>query len=216
MNPTDIDDFNAWFRDYCRVIGTIGDIDRKASKIVDCYTQEGRHYHTLRHILEMRDAFLAHPMPRDSKALEFAIMMHDAVYDPKRHDNEKRSALLAETIATDLFMTKSVRELSPTMILATDHKRAPKSDAERHLVDLDLLIFAAPRDRLLEYDDGIRAEYKHVPDEVYRRVRAGVLGRFEARSPLYLRPCFAQYEATAKENLRFLRERLLSASSSDT
>lgn len=216
MKHSDIDDFNAWFRDYCRLVGTIGDIDRKAQKIANCYTQEGRHYHNLRHILDMRDAFLSHPMPRDAKALEFAIMMHDAVYDPKRHDNETRSALFAETIAVNLFMPKSIRELSPTMILATNHKRIPESDAERHLVDLDLLIFAAPRDRLLAYDDGIRAEYKHVPDEIYRRVRADVLGKFEARSPLYLQPCFAQYETAAKENLRFLRERLVSASLNDT
>ncbi|HIH24061.1 TPA: hypothetical protein HA251_03445 [Candidatus Woesearchaeota archaeon] len=210
MSLTDIDDFNAWFRDYCRFVGTLGNIDREAKKIAACYTQKGRHYHNLRHILDMRDAFLANPMPRDAKALEFAIMMHDAVYDPKRHDNEERSAKLATEVASRLFMPKSVIELAPEMILATDHKRAPESDAARHLVDLDLLIFAMPRNRLLEYDDGIRAEYRYVDEETYRRVRADVLGRFEARSPLYLRPCFAQYETIAKENLRFLRERLLS------
>lgn len=201
--------FIDWFHDFCRFVGTIGDRGRAAHRIADMYSQPERHYHTLHHILEMRDAFMLHPMPRDAKALEYAIMMHDVVYDPKRHDNEERSAELAVKIASQLFMPKNVIELSPGMILATDHKRAPKSDAEHHLIDLDLLIFAAPRDRLLEYDDGIRAEYAHVPDKEYQSVRAGILEKFEKRSPLYLRPCFAQYEATAKENLRFLRERLL-------
>src|SRR5687768_6653671 len=60
------------------------------------YTESHRHYHNVQHIEEC----LAEFAPASSQAthplvLEFAIWFHDAVYDPRRSDNEEESATLA-------------------------------------------------------------------------------------------------------------------------
>ncbi|EKF38376.1 hypothetical protein MOQ_001416 [Trypanosoma cruzi marinkellei] len=71
--------------------------------IVARYTEPQRHYHTMAHLEEMlsclarfqSEAPVAHRLPAEGTrrlVVELAILFHDAVYDPRRSDNEERSA----------------------------------------------------------------------------------------------------------------------------
>ncbi|EAN88867.1 hd phosphohydrolase family protein [Trypanosoma cruzi] len=71
--------------------------------IVARYTEPQRHYHTMTHLEEMlgclarfqSEAPVAHRLPAEGArrlVVELAIFFHDAVYDPRRSDNEERSA----------------------------------------------------------------------------------------------------------------------------
>src|SRR5262249_8094638 len=60
------------------------------------YQAPDRHYHDLRHIEALRGLARQHRAAlNDHEAVEAAIWFHDAVYDPRRSDNEEQSALLA-------------------------------------------------------------------------------------------------------------------------
>ncbi|ESL07679.1 hypothetical protein TRSC58_04628 [Trypanosoma rangeli SC58] len=71
--------------------------------IVTRYTEPQRHYHTLTHLEEMlgclarfqSEAPMAHRLPAAGAqriVVELATLFHDAVYDPRRSDNEECSA----------------------------------------------------------------------------------------------------------------------------
>lgn len=61
------------------------------------YAEPGRAYHNWRHIEELLAQFDAHAGQIEHPlAFRFAILFHDAIYDPRAADNEARSAALFE------------------------------------------------------------------------------------------------------------------------
>ncbi len=56
-------------------------------RLIAAYTGAGRHYHDIRHIDALLQLALLHRSAlRDPVAVDLAILFHDAVYDPERHD----------------------------------------------------------------------------------------------------------------------------------
>ena len=158
------------------------------------YREPHRRYHTLQHLEECFARFdeltaLAEH-PRD---VELAIWFHDAIYDTRRTDNEARSAAWARSIAG---------ERVANLVMATRHETLPQSADEKALVDVDLWILAARRERFDEYEAQVREEYGWVPAFVYRRKRREVLEGIAARPAIYSTAAFVErYEAQARENL---------------
>jgi predicted metal-dependent HD superfamily phosphohydrolase len=65
-------------------------------ELLGAYSQPGRQYHTIEHIASLfrqLEDYGHAVVDRDAVAL--AILFHDVVYDPLRHDNEEKSAALA-------------------------------------------------------------------------------------------------------------------------
>ena len=166
------------------------------------YTEAHRAYHNLEHIRECLDHFdAARHLTARSIEIELAVWFHDAIYDLQRHDNEERSAQLAEetlqAVGSAPEMTRHVGDL----IRLTTHTHAPVGDGAL-LCDIDLAILGASPERFARYDADIRHEYQWVPEEVYRRERARVLGRFLERSRIYATPFFyGQLERPARANI---------------
>jgi len=170
--------------------------------LVKMYGEPHRHYHDLRHISrcleELAEArsHADHPFEE-----ELAIWFHDAVYDPRRSDNEEASAGYAmETLGK--LTEKEILERIRSLILATRHTDPPRSDDERLIADIDLAILGSSAEEYREYEDGIRREYSWVPEDRFKAGRTEVLARFLERDHVYHTGHFREkYEANARANL---------------
>ena len=73
------------------------------SLLASAYTSPDRAYHTLDHLRELCQWFARvedGPGWTRPQQVLLAVLFHDAVYVPSRHDNEKRSAELAHNEIT--------------------------------------------------------------------------------------------------------------------
>lgn len=168
------------------------------------YAEPSLNYHNQAHI----DACLAEfdairPAFRDPAAVELAIWFHDAIYDPRKTDNEERSADLADAMLSAAGVTRQTVETVRRLILATKHDAVPTDHDAQLLVDIDLSILGSADAAFDAYEQAIRQEYAHVPDETFRTGRAAVLRKFLARDRIYATECFAsRFEAAARRNLQ--------------
>ena len=149
----------------------------------------------------------------DPVAVECAILLHDAVYDPAAHDNERRSAALARELLGGIIADESLAR-TVRLIEATERHQVPEGlspeDADdcRIFLDLDLSILGADEGAFDRYEAGVRHEYRHVPEPLFRQGRAAILERFLQRDALYMSDWGRdRFEAKARANLRRARAR---------
>ncbi len=168
------------------------------------YAEPHRRYHTLQHLGECLDTFereRAHAQRPGEVAL--ALWFHDAIYDLQAHDNEAQSADWARNALRAAGIDADAAQRVYELIMATKHDAQPTDSDARLLVDIDLAILGAPLQRFAEYEQQIRAEYAHVPPDVFEPRRRLILDRFLARDPLYQTPGMrTRCEAQARINLR--------------
>jgi predicted metal-dependent HD superfamily phosphohydrolase len=144
----------------------------------------------------------------DPFAVECAILFHDAIYEPTRTDNEQRSVALAKKmlagVVPDDVLRRTVRLIEATQRhLVPDDLTAEETEDCRIFLDMDLSILGGDAVAFDRYEAGVRHEYRHVPETLFRQGRAAVLERFLARDPLYLSAWGrARFEAKGRENLR--------------
>lgn len=169
------------------------------------YSEPHRHYHVLSHILRMLTAFDEHRERFDHPLeVEYAIFMHDIIYDPRSSDNEARSADLAVEWITRSHSTLDAA-LVHRLIMATTHRQISNMADARLLVDIDTLVFAGSDGEYDEYSRAIRQEYSWVPSEIYVVERIRVLNTFLSRERLFTSNVFGPLtEALAVANI--LRE----------
>lgn len=140
--------------------------------------------------------------------VEVALWFHDAIHDPKRPDNEERSAQWARAVAGQAGLEANVGERVAGLILATRHDGATVDQDARVLVDVDLSILGAEPARFDEYERDVRREYAWVPGLVFRRERRKILRSCLERPRLFqTERLHAALEERARANLgRSLRE----------
>jgi len=141
---------------------------------------------------------------RDADALALAIIFHDVVYDPLRHDNEARSAALARARLTSLAFQPALVNKVGRYIEATEHGGSFETDDPdlALLLDFDLSTLAAAPGAYNTYAKAIRGEYAHVPDELYRLGRRQILEGFLARDNIYrTQHLRSLWEARARANI---------------
>lgn len=183
--------------------------DAPLAELLARYAEPHRAYHDLAHVLDCLGhaaavrARLGHP-----GCVELALWCHDSVYEPRRSDNEARSAELTARLLEGHASTEVVAH-ARELVLATRHPSRPEEGDARFVVDIDLAILGAPPGRFARYERAIRREYRWVPAPLYRRERRRVLESLLALRPLYLTAPFAErFEEPARENLRAALERL--------
>ncbi|MBD2842945.1 HD domain-containing protein [Erythrobacter rubeus] len=173
--------------------------------LLDRHGEAPRHYHDWSHV----EALLAHfetveDRISDRAAVLYAILFHDAIYDPRAKDNERRSAaLLIESAPplspASLSAARRMIEATEGHYLPSDLSEAAQQDCA-HFLDMDLGILGAPASRFDIYEQQIRAEYAHVPDDAFREGRAKVLRHFSQREQLYFSPWGQdRFEARARK-----------------
>ncbi len=187
-----------------RRLSLLGDGSAWHSRLLECYAEPQRAYHTLQHLEEcllILDEAKATGLITKPDLIEMALWFHDAVYDPQGHENEELSAQMAREA---LGETELAHEVARLILLTKSHQPGDGED-DAWIIDIDLAIFAQPMARVLEYERQIRAEYAWVPEEVYAEKRAEILMAFLNRQQIYLTAwAWERFESQAKENLRVL------------
>jgi predicted metal-dependent HD superfamily phosphohydrolase len=144
------------------------------------------------------------PSAQNPDALLIALFYHDAVYNPRRTNNELKSANLLSRRLVAIRQPESFIETAMGLILATQTHDARGDHDTALFLDADLAILGSAHPEYVQYAEAIRKEFSMFPDWIYRPARTKVLQRFLARSAIFLSPVFyPQFEATARQNLEW-------------
>ena len=167
------------------------------------YSEPHRAYHTLQHLEECFRAFeTVRNTAQSPGAVGIALFYHDAIYDTHARDNEEKSAELARQMLAGPGAEPALLQYLTDLILVTRHAAMPETLDQQLVVDIDLSILGAPKDRFDEYEQQIRQEYSWVDEAIFRSVRRGILQEFLARPAIYSTRDFRdRLERLARENL---------------
>lgn len=172
--------------------------------VLEAWAQPHRRYHSLAHLRDIlvRVEELADHAD-DADAVRLAAWYHDAVYDGLP-DDEERSAQRAEQDLSRLRVEGPlVDEVARLVRMTVTHDPAPGDRNGEVLSDADLAALAVPRESYRHNTAAIRAEYGHVPDEVFRKGRTQVLVALLAGPGVFRTPSGRQrWEQAAQRNLR--------------
>jgi len=169
------------------------------------YSEPHRHYHDDRHLkeclaeLDWVPALSAH----EGRLLRWAILWHDAVYQPGQPDNEEKSAKLARSELMRCGVAEEDAAEVARLIMATKvHRVDPGDRLGRLMVSIDLAILGSDPERYADYVHDVRLEYAHVNDSLWQTGRALVLKRLLGGDTLYPDSDFrARLEAQARSNM---------------
>ena len=152
------------------------------------YAEPHRRYHTRRHIEACLAtlAGVAGLTPAERLTLERAIWWHDAVYDPRRSNNEEKSAEMAgRDLAALGAPSDEIAEVARLIRLTKRHHVEAGDRLGALMVSIDLAILGADEAAYDAYAAGVREEYAHVPDDAFAAGRRVVLEAFLAAPVLF-------------------------------
>ena len=207
------------FSDGVKLLCSVGADPAKATLVVkalfDLYDHPDRHYHNLDHVTAClrsvawlqfdREAHKSFQLGSgDIKVIEAALLFHDAIYDPRRQDNEEASAAFFKKTMADLNVKGIFVEEAMRAILATQHGvGTPGSLTSKWVVDIDLGIFYTDENVFDTYEKYVRREYDFVEDAAWITGRSKVLQSFLDREWIYTTPLYRRlYEGTARGNIK--------------
>lgn len=181
----------------------------KFERLAHAYYLPSRKYHTLEHIywvLKRIDEMADDSRGRGAKfeplewdTLRWAAWYHDYVMFG-RPDDEKKSAsraLFDWPKLSTAYVLDAMR-----MIEATAHDRIPLDHQAARLCDADLSILGAGTEHFDRYEQQVREEWAHVPDELFKTARAVILKRFVGRPWIFMTDYGrTRWERTARQNL---------------
>lgn len=191
------------------------------------YTSGGRRYHSIGHVIECVEHLhavsgpttqpygLVPLSPADSPLIELALWFHDAVYDAEAHDNEARSADLAEARCRQMGLGDGAAAAVAGLVRCTAHlaptaaSRGNPSAGASLIRDIDLAILGASPAAYRSYEEGVRFEYAHLSRQEFRVGRRDVCVRLLSRESIYDTQYFRGiFDARARANLRYSLRRL--------
>jgi len=183
---------------------------REQAALLAAYAEPHRAYHTRQHLEEcLVQAQQVRSLCRHADEVALALWYHDAIYRPRRSDNEMRSTDWLARDARQVGVAAASIDRLRTLVLATRHDAHPVEPDAQILVDIDLSILGAPAARFDEYEQQVRREYRWAPLPLYRKGRAKVLEAFLARPRIYSTDAYAdRLEGVARANLARSLERL--------
>ena len=174
--------------------------DHAFGELVSRYNEPHRAYHNFTHIaecLQWYDQFACDFS--DAIAAEYALWMHDVVYEPLCKDNEEQSARYAIAALGD---QNPIADNVRSMILATRHLPEPLPPDESLVADIDMLILAAPLTRYDVYTAQVRFEYADVNDVDFKKGRSAFLNSLQSRQHIYRTPLIREhFELLARNNI---------------
>jgi predicted metal-dependent HD superfamily phosphohydrolase len=168
--------------------------DDVARDLIARWSEPHRRYHTLDHLRFM----LSIAADADPDVL-LACWFHDAIYDPRRPDNEQASAALAVSALTGLGVPST--EVARLVLLTATHDPGPDDQNGLLLCDADLAILATSPAEYARYAVAVRDEYAHVHDDAFRIGRSAVLRKLLDIPAIYRLKRHQGWEKPARVNM---------------
>ncbi|WP_448070950.1 HD domain-containing protein [Georgenia yuyongxinii] len=193
-------------------------IEETFRRLLTRWQEPDRRFHNLKHLVDVlaRVDELAEETHHPD-LVRLAAWYHGAVFNatPTKvyarsgGEDERASAELAKTELSALGVPGKITARIADLILnLRRHDADPKDIDSLALCDADLAILATEPQRYRAYRQAVREEYAHLPMRHYVEGRAAIVRKLLDRRHLFLSPLGAQWEDTARENLRAELERL--------
>jgi len=138
------------------------------------WREKHRHYHTVDHLISViqnieSNMYFKELNVYEKHVLLLAAFFHDAIYNPKRKDNEDQSIKLfiSSVKSKDVKMLDTVCDL----IECTKHRKRPINKLQRIFWDADNKGFFKGYDIMLKTETFIRQEYSHLSNKEYKKNR---------------------------------------------
>jgi pantetheine-phosphate adenylyltransferase len=169
---------------YTRALITLNiyGIDMTKEELIRRWSEPHRHFHTLDHLNDvLRKIYTLYKNQktklRELHSLIIAAVFHDIIYDPKRTDNEEKSAALLEERRPKEKSLK-LSSLNSDLIIQTAKKiildtktHSAKSGIEKIFNDIDCSVMDGDLSELLDWEKKIYKEYSYVGFEKYKKSR---------------------------------------------
>lgn len=183
-------------------LGLAEHFDRVFQRLIDGYSEPGRHYHTLGHVMDCLGALdETSELLEDLDAAELALWFHDVVYDPAARDNELRSALMFDR-ELGVQLPSPFADKVRTMIMATVHPSAAVDHDAQLVADIDLAGLALPWTEFRHDTELLRRESSHLTVGEFQFGTLGFFAKLMSRPSIYLTDYFrAHYGTQARKNI---------------
>ena len=173
------------------------------------YSEPQRAYHTLDHLKQLFGQFeQIKPCLHEPHLIALALYYHDVIYDPRRSDNELKSAEYAIETLRCYLSEDQCQSIYALIMMTATHQMDTLANGDKisdaaYLLDMDLSILGAPWSEYDQYAQAVRQEYVHVAKENYRVGRIAVLEKLLAHSSLYLTAYYHErLEKQARKNIK--------------
>jgi len=193
---------DSWDRAWTGV-GAHGDGYTARDAVLGSYGDASRRYHSLQHLQECLALFESvRGLCERPAEVEVALWFHDAIYVLTSSLNEEHSAQWAREVLLQAGVQLGTADYVGELILATKHSALPDRQDAKVLVDVDLSILGADKERFDEYERQIRDEYAFVPQPAFVQKRREILQSLLARPSIYGTPEMQRrFEDRARANL---------------
>ena len=203
---TYIENLKARWRTHVQMLGNFSAdlVGRTFDNLCTSYSEPHRRYHTLAHLTSLFDCLERHGEEiGDPPRVAFATWYHDVVYDPRRGDNEAKSAERAMKELDALGAGGELRSHVVQLILATKNHMAGGRDYDDDIfLDADFAILGAPDAQYRQYVADVRAEYAHVDDAAWLAGRGAFLKKIAAAPRIFRTGIFeGEYAPQARANI---------------
>lgn len=173
------------------------------------YNEAQRAYHTLSHIEQLFAQFEQVESHLDEPhIIALALYYHDVIYEPKRVDNELKSAEYAVEVLQKYLSAAQCRHIYALIMMTATHQLDELVDANKrsdatYLLDMDLSVLGGAWSEYEQYASAVRQEFAQVPVTDYRIGRTAVLKGLLAHPKLYLTEYyFERLEEQARDNIK--------------
>lgn len=173
-------------------------------ELLDRYSEPQRKYHTLQHLAECIAWFeLVKDFASKPPEVEAALWFHDSIYEVMQKNNEELSSQWARDSLLEAKVSTACVARIQSLVLATKHTKLSSSPDEQLIIDIDLAILGSAPLRFAEYEQQIRQEYAHVPEDIFQQKRQKILRSFLDRDRIYSTEFFyLVLEQQARTNLQ--------------
>jgi predicted metal-dependent HD superfamily phosphohydrolase len=152
--------------------------ENSVKQLKQLWSEKTRFYHNASHLIQIlqdieKNLWFDELQSYEKRALLLAAFFHDAIYDPKKKDNENKSIefFKASWKGTDQYVFKEVIKLIET----TKHRKRPINKLEKIFWDADNSGFKHGYALLIKNENLIRKEFSHVPANKYKEGRVKFL-----------------------------------------